>query len=355
MPSNLTEAEFLDTISPVPEYADFYFVNGDSSLGDFAFSRAYLKFRNFEDMVIFKHKFDGYVFVDAKGNEYPCIVEHAPLQKLYRVGDSKQTKVDIKENTIEEDPDFLEFQEMLRKADNESPPIVSFDTLLEEIENRNKHTSEPKMTPLLEYLQKRRLEKLKLKEEKKKKKLEAKKKIDEQKKQKKQQQKSSNNNNKKDKDTPTYVVKVRVKEDKDEAQPPKTAATSTQPTASTSASVKPAAKPTKEQQDGQKKPAEPGKKNGNKEKPRARIRNKDRPAMELYQHKPPKQVLTKNTKATPSTSTEAAPTKQVAETSKPSNSSTNPPRASTNNDNSSSKSNPVPKFKQRVFTRTRNA
>ena len=38
------------------------------SLGQNAFSRAYLNLINRQDIAIFMEKFDGYVFVDSKGN-----------------------------------------------------------------------------------------------------------------------------------------------------------------------------------------------------------------------------------------------------------------------------------------------
>jgi hypothetical protein len=38
------------------------------SLGVNAFSRAYINFQNYEDIANFRDKFDGYIFVDAKGN-----------------------------------------------------------------------------------------------------------------------------------------------------------------------------------------------------------------------------------------------------------------------------------------------
>ena len=35
-----------------------------------------------EDIFLFTERFDGYVFVDEKGNEYPAMVELAPYQKV---------------------------------------------------------------------------------------------------------------------------------------------------------------------------------------------------------------------------------------------------------------------------------
>ncbi|CAF4042659.1 unnamed protein product, partial [Adineta steineri] len=43
----------------------------------YAFSRVYLNIPNRQDLIIFTEKFQGYVFVDKNGNEYPCTVEYA--------------------------------------------------------------------------------------------------------------------------------------------------------------------------------------------------------------------------------------------------------------------------------------
>src|SRR5699024_4966297 len=117
------------------------------------------KFKHFEEMLIFKDKFDDYVFIDSKGNEFPAIVEYAPLQKMPRSSNASK-KQDIKMNTIESDPDYIAFVEELKNTNSTSPPPFSADALLEEIEN-NKLSKEndSQLTPLLEFLGKKREEK----------------------------------------------------------------------------------------------------------------------------------------------------------------------------------------------------
>lgn len=39
----------------------------DKALGQSAFCRAVINFRNPDDVILFKEKFDDYVFVDSKG------------------------------------------------------------------------------------------------------------------------------------------------------------------------------------------------------------------------------------------------------------------------------------------------
>jgi hypothetical protein len=45
-----------------------YFVNGDFAMGQHAFARAYLNFVNQQDLFDFTNTFDGYVFLDTKGD-----------------------------------------------------------------------------------------------------------------------------------------------------------------------------------------------------------------------------------------------------------------------------------------------
>lgn len=42
----------------------------DGSLGQNAYSRAYLNIPNQQDIIIFLEKFDGYVFIDSKGKHF---------------------------------------------------------------------------------------------------------------------------------------------------------------------------------------------------------------------------------------------------------------------------------------------
>uniref|UniRef100_A0A8C0FUF4 UPF3B regulator of nonsense mediated mRNA decay n=1 Tax=Bubo bubo TaxID=30461 RepID=A0A8C0FUF4_BUBBB len=103
------------------------------SLYPHMFSRAYINFKNQEDIVLFRDRFDGYVFVDHKGQEYAAIVEFAPFQKAAK---KKSKKKDAKTGTIEDDPEYKKFLESY-SADDEKLTSTP-ETLLEEIEARNK-------------------------------------------------------------------------------------------------------------------------------------------------------------------------------------------------------------------------
>lgn len=106
LPPSMSEQTFLEQIVPLPEHDYFYYVPADWSLGQHASSRAYINFTQLDDVFQFKDKFDGYVFVDTKGVEYPAIVEFAPFQSLPK---GKSRKTDNKCGTIETDPHFISF------------------------------------------------------------------------------------------------------------------------------------------------------------------------------------------------------------------------------------------------------
>ena len=125
-----------------------------------AFCRAYIYFKDYEDIFTFRDRFDNYIFVDGKSNEYPAIVEFAPYQRRYRA-ETITNKKDSKCNTIDEDSDYLKFLEQFDKPTAEALP--SCETNLEELEQKERDKDEAAngrtMTPLLEYMRKRREEK----------------------------------------------------------------------------------------------------------------------------------------------------------------------------------------------------
>uniref|UniRef100_A0A8B9PJ91 UPF3B regulator of nonsense mediated mRNA decay n=1 Tax=Apteryx owenii TaxID=8824 RepID=A0A8B9PJ91_APTOW len=133
LPPSLTKEQLEEHLQPLPEHDYFEFFANDSSLYPHMFSRAYINFKNQEDIVLFRDRFDGYVFVDHKGQEYAAIVEFAPFQKAAK---KKSKKKDAKTGTIEDDPEYKKFLESY-SADDEKLTSTP-ETLLEEIEARNK-------------------------------------------------------------------------------------------------------------------------------------------------------------------------------------------------------------------------
>jgi len=151
LPPTMTAEEFLEAVSPLPESDYFYFRKADISLGSFAFSRAYIHFLSFEDIILFRDRFDGYVFVDSKGNEYPASVEFAPYQKI-----PKKERKDLIANTIEKDAEYIQFKEQLESG-VKTESLPSTEVLLEELEARDRelktnHGCPKVITPLIEYV-----------------------------------------------------------------------------------------------------------------------------------------------------------------------------------------------------------
>ncbi|XP_073217418.1 regulator of nonsense transcripts 3B isoform X2 [Lepidochelys kempii] len=152
LPPSLTKEQLEEHLQPLPEHDYFEFFANDSSLYPHMFSRAYINFKNQEDIVLFRDRFDGYVFVDHKGQEYAAIVEFAPFQKSAK---KKNKKKDAKTGTIDDDPEYKKFLESY-SADDEKLTSTP-ETLLEEIEARNKELIAKKTTPLLNFLKNKQL------------------------------------------------------------------------------------------------------------------------------------------------------------------------------------------------------
>ncbi|XP_049623542.1 regulator of nonsense transcripts 3B isoform X2 [Suncus etruscus] len=147
LPPTLTKDQLLEHLQPLPEHDYFEFFSNDTSLYPHMYSRAYINFKNQEDIILFRDRFDGYVFLDNKGQEYPAIVEFAPFQKAAK---KKTKKRDTKVGTIDDDPEYRKFLETYA-ADNEKMTHTP-ETLLEEIEAKNRELIAKRTTPLLSFL-----------------------------------------------------------------------------------------------------------------------------------------------------------------------------------------------------------
>ncbi|XP_053419662.1 regulator of nonsense transcripts 3A isoform X2 [Nycticebus coucang] len=124
LPPGLTQEQLQEQLRPLPAHDYFEFFSADLSLYPHLYSRAYINFRNPDDILLFRDRFDGYIFIDSKGLEYPAVVEFAPFQKVAK---KKPKKKDAKTGSIED----------ARRT-----------------------------TPLLEYIKNRKLEKQRIREEK---------------------------------------------------------------------------------------------------------------------------------------------------------------------------------------------
>ncbi|XP_011708076.1 PREDICTED: regulator of nonsense transcripts 3B [Wasmannia auropunctata] len=162
LPPTMTQDQFLEQVSPLPEHDYMYFVKADMSLGQFSFSRAYINFMEQQDIFMFREKFDNYVFLDSKGVEYPAVVEFAPFQRLpkKRVGKKK----DLKCGTIESDSYYISFLENLKNQ--ELDPSVAQSKTEFSYQPSDNTVKKITTTPLLEYLKLRKQEKQRLRDEK---------------------------------------------------------------------------------------------------------------------------------------------------------------------------------------------
>ncbi|KAK6473691.1 regulator of nonsense mRNAs 3B-like [Huso huso] len=148
LPPSLTKEQLEEQLEPLPEVDYVEFFANDTSLYPHLFSRAYINFKNQEDIVLFRDRFDGYVFIDNRGQEYPAVVEFAPFQKIAK---KKSKKKDAKAGTIEEDPDYKKFLDIYNG--DEEKLTSTPETLLEEIEAKTKELeAAKKTTPLLDFL-----------------------------------------------------------------------------------------------------------------------------------------------------------------------------------------------------------
>ncbi|XP_052838151.1 regulator of nonsense transcripts 3B [Drosophila gunungcola] len=168
LPPTMTEADFLDQVGPLPENDTYYYCPADWSLGQEATCRAYIdmSMKDIADVLQFRDRFDGYVFVDTKGVEYVAIVEYAPFQCFLK---NKARNDDSKVNTIESEPHYQEF--IQRLADEREEASRMGDVKIDFCFDR-RADEKVKSTPLLQYLankkEKRREEARKRNEEKRK-------------------------------------------------------------------------------------------------------------------------------------------------------------------------------------------
>ncbi|KAM9802619.1 regulator of nonsense transcripts 3A isoform 1-T1 [Syngnathus typhle] len=161
LPPHLTKELLEEQLSPLPSFDYFEFFPADQSLYPHLFSRAYINFKNQDDILLFRDRFDGYVFIDNKGQEFPAVVEFAPFQKVSK---KKLKKKDAKSGSIEEDPEYKRFLE--NYSCDEEKSMANPETLLGEIEAKTKELIAKRTTPLLEYIRNKKMEKQRIREEK---------------------------------------------------------------------------------------------------------------------------------------------------------------------------------------------
>ncbi|XP_054421878.1 regulator of nonsense transcripts 3A isoform X2 [Pteronotus mesoamericanus] len=161
LPPSLTKEQLEEHLHPLPAHDYFEFFTADLSLYPHLYSRAYINFRNPDDILLFRDRFDGYIFIDNKGLEYPAVVEFAPFQKIAK---KKLKKKDAKTGSIDNDPEYKKFLETYFLE--EEKVSANPETLLGDIEAKTRELIARRTTPLLEYIKNRKLEKQRIREEK---------------------------------------------------------------------------------------------------------------------------------------------------------------------------------------------
>ncbi|XP_059851518.1 regulator of nonsense transcripts 3A isoform X2 [Delphinus delphis] len=161
LPPSLTKEQLEQQLHPLPAHDYFGLFTADLSLYPHLYSRAYINFRNPDDILLFRDRFDGYIFIDSKGLEYPAVVEFAPFQKTAK---KKLKKKDTQAGSIEDDPEYKKFLETY--CVEEEKTNANAEALLGDIEAKTRELIARRTTPLLEYIKSRKLEKQRIREEK---------------------------------------------------------------------------------------------------------------------------------------------------------------------------------------------
>ncbi|PRP74531.1 hypothetical protein PROFUN_16168 [Planoprotostelium fungivorum] len=157
LPSNLTSELFMATIpEDTMNHVDFwYFHPGKTSEKYPSDSLVYLHFISEEKAKEFGNLYNGHAFITSKGKEQRACVDVAPYQKV-----PKKKKVDTKEGTLDEDPEYLAFVESLNKPQVFLPSAEEqLDKRLAEQLANGQTTDVVVITPLMEYLRNRKANK----------------------------------------------------------------------------------------------------------------------------------------------------------------------------------------------------
>ncbi|KMT19420.1 hypothetical protein BVRB_1g012660 [Beta vulgaris subsp. vulgaris] len=152
LPPSLSHSSFFEQIDGrfSSRYNWSSFRPGNSSHTNQRYGRAYVNFNSPDDVFEFAEFFNGHVFVNEKGTQYKAIVEYAPSQRVPK----SNAKKDGREGTIYKDPEYLEFLERISKPVENLP---SADIQLERKEAERAGVQEaPIVTPLMEYVRRRR-------------------------------------------------------------------------------------------------------------------------------------------------------------------------------------------------------
>ncbi|KAJ9557434.1 hypothetical protein OSB04_012048 [Centaurea solstitialis] len=150
---NMSQSALMEQIDArfSGRYNWFCFRSGKNSLKCQSYSRVYIDFKQPEDVIEFAEFFDGHVFVNEKGAQFKTIVEYAPSQRVPK----QWSKKDGREGTIDKDPEYLQFLELLAKP-VENLPSAEIQLERKEAERAGTAKEAPIVTPLMDFVRQKR-------------------------------------------------------------------------------------------------------------------------------------------------------------------------------------------------------
>ncbi|KAF8792261.1 regulator of nonsense transcripts 3A-like [Argiope bruennichi] len=116
LPPEMTGKIFFQLVSPLPAHDYKYFVEASKEHNQNMYATAYINFANNEDAALFLKQYDGHIFQYGKGAKCKAIVEFAPFAKIPK-GPSSKDRIC---GSIDDDPDYLEFLESLKRKNAEA-------------------------------------------------------------------------------------------------------------------------------------------------------------------------------------------------------------------------------------------
>ncbi|CAA94820.2 UPF3 domain-containing protein [Caenorhabditis elegans] len=152
LPKYMTEHEVLEQISPLPEEViGTYFHPANFSFDRCAYATLTVNFSEYCDsMMEFERRFDGYIFVDSRGNDSAAVVEAASNQNFAKC-DRNRMKEDTRVGAILTDKYYLDFCKKLEEE--RAIPILTLEQQIRKLNQPDDaRTQIDKMeTPLVKY------------------------------------------------------------------------------------------------------------------------------------------------------------------------------------------------------------
>jgi regulator of nonsense transcripts 3 len=109
LPPKITTQEFIDSVSPLPEYDYVQVDNPDPEWGA-ANSVAHINFINSDDAFWFLERFSGYQFIDEQGHSHIALGDFAMSQKIFRPPpNNKNTSTNLERGKLLESEEYIEF------------------------------------------------------------------------------------------------------------------------------------------------------------------------------------------------------------------------------------------------------